>query len=149
MDGIELTPDKLSGKECLMCAARQPYKGVPHIHCGRFRTMFVCKKHHLTDECDVLAALLDHINKEVIERNDVRKSIMDGVSDDENYEIPMSKCSGHLDTEGHICNAECKQTLYVKEMPPKYFCKGSHLVKYLVRIYCGHKTGRKSVAKKT
>ncbi|KAG2382374.1 hypothetical protein C9374_005576 [Naegleria lovaniensis] len=146
----KLHPDKLSGKECICCTIRTAAKGFPKIYVGKYRTLILCKKSHALDNTENkrLAEMIDKINDEVISTNDSKQSILDGESDEENA-IEDVMCSGCKNVDSSsMCGAVCKGTLYIKEKKGQtesniFFCKGSHLIKYLVRHYCSHKSGKK------
>jgi len=151
LDPNNLTPDKLCGKECLICENRTITKSLPIINIGRYRKVGLCKKAHITDDCNDIATKLDAILEKVSDCNDGKASVLDGSDDEDLFLDYDQECKGCTTAEaGKECGKPCKALMYLNANDEKqYFCKGSHLVRYLLVFYCSHKAGKKGSKKKS
>lgn len=148
----KLLHSQLAGKSCLLCKTkRSPSNShIPLISVGKYKTVLLCKKSHLTDEQDS-ARIVEFLDDEVTrirETGDSRSNILQERSEDETEEEHQEEnhCSGYLDLDGERCNLGTDDSLSVEYKKKKYFfCKGSHLVRFLLFHICaqGKQTGER------
>jgi hypothetical protein len=151
-----ISPNALDGKFCF-CGIRsrnEKNTGLPTIHLGKYRTLKLCKKQHLTnpEECNKVENFIDLELTKIHEKGDVSANVLECGSQEESpSELQaLKKCSGYLNLiEKEKCDLFTDGFLYLQiekdNETELYFCKASHLVRYLAVHYC--KRGRKKSKK--
>jgi len=61
----------LQGKECAVCGAKKSGRSItlPRVHISQFQQLIICRKGHLTKECNSLLKLEKIIDREMEEIN--------------------------------------------------------------------------------
>jgi len=149
-----LTPRQLTGKDCAICGnSKRPKNGLPLIGIGQYRTLMLCVKSHL-GEYETQAQvenLLDSELQRIEKYGDSKSNVIQVGSDDEDVIQPPTNvtCEGLLSLEDKtVCVTSCPGYLWIKKDASSraYFCKGSHLIRYMMNY---HMKGRKGGNKKS
>ena len=103
----------------------------------------LCKKGHLLypEDHAKLEKIIDNELATIMSEGDVKKDAMLCGSDDEGLhdEQQNEPCAGYKNLQDDSkCAKQARFILTVQfETGSRFFCKGSHLVRYLVRHCCG------------
>ncbi len=154
---------QLIARECIIC--KSTIKGkIPLIHIGKYRQLLICKKAHISHsfEGETIASLIDQEIHKVGLGDHPLNTLFEG-SDNENEASTTNssssssssssdvyKCSGFLSSDKkdkRQCNIEMDSKLccwIIHKNEKKYFCKGTHALRYLARISWSKEQGEKS-----
>jgi len=159
-----LTRQQLMGKHCIECRKGKPpsHLFIPLLNIGKFRKFMICKKRHIWDvkEAKHISEIIDKelviINQHKANRT---QNILSGSPNHESEDEKASasdeeeardtlvhKCVGYLDIEHGkedqpptMCNVDCPSLLWFDDGDKTfYFCKGSHMIRYLIHHYGKH-----------
>jgi hypothetical protein len=129
-----------TGGSCLVCDIKKSPSAVhiPFIYLGRFSEFMVCKKQHLLEEADYLKlGKLLNIAWDQIEKNksdEPNTAFRD--SDDEAPAPTQHTCVGYQVMDGStVCGRKCTVPLFFDLDAPHWFCKPSHMLRYLAYHY--------------
>jgi hypothetical protein len=131
-----------TGGNCIVCDTKKSPSAVrtPFIYLGRFMEFMVCKKEHLhiDDEYELLTKRLTTAWK-LIETNgtdEPNPALRDSADAGEVTFAQNHKCEGYTTQTGEtVCGKLCKIELYFDLDNPRYFCKVTHLLRYLALHY--------------
>lgn len=149
--GSGLSTPQMHGRYCVLCPEKRTTASVttiPSIAIGLYRVFRICKKQHLTEkeDPDLLLKYIEQELKFIREKGDTKTNVLMTASDDEE-EIEESSgqiCGGHCDVEHKPkkCESATDNKLWIEESSGRrYFCKASHLLRYLINVHC--KQGKK------
>jgi len=147
------------------CASKKSKSNVkiPIVCIGKYRKFLVCKKNHLVLK-EELSQLISRIDEElsvldqkgdialdVLEKSDSESEFTydkESETSTENNDEKTKTCDGYTDLEKSTkCCTETSGFLYFEDKAEtKYFCKGTHIVRYILQHYC--KQGKSSGGKK-
>ena len=117
---------------------------LPKIYIGKYIQLMICKKDHIKhiDEGDKIGNIIDHLLSTVRNSKDTPpggKYLRLSHEDEESeLEITTQVCSGYLDPNAET---KCKKKtdlylyIYIEEGTQVYFCKSTHLLRYLIKYY--------------
>lgn len=139
MSAAVLSPDQKMGKICCLCGVKR--SALPVIHVGRYRKFTLCKKEHLTNDgsANELGTLLDKELAYLRHHGDTPTSILADGSGDES-KVPSETCTGYKNLDGSKskCGDKADFLHFEFKNEMKWFCKGSHLVRYMITQCCAH-----------
>lgn len=145
--------NKIAGKICLACMTKKCPKNValPFIKIGKYKSVMVCKKQHLTDEKDLcqICEAIDYEVEKCRRTNDAPPKFM--MTDDKSGEVMdvehtqspspevVHKCDGFVN--GNLdekCGKATDAILHFIDGTGKHhFCCTKHLLRYLLKYQCG------------
>lgn len=155
----------MQGKLCVICNQTQsgtnlPY---PHVQIGKFHSFMLCCKAHLISSINVkkFEELIDHELDNLKKNGDwMVDELVEGLQPEEEEELeatPMCHSVLNLRDSNALltcCTNLMSQHLWIHHHSNSncilYFCKGSHLVRYLFSKFNkqGRKPGQELLAKK-
>lgn len=136
---------------CFLCKSKKSSSntGLSVVSIGKYRQITICKKSHLTNpnEEKNIATLIDK-ELEFIKKNkdDNASNLYNGSELDED-DSEEDDCCGFLNLDDQEKCINKGKLLYfeTEAKEKKYFCKTTHLIRYLVVYYYAHgkKPGKK------
>lgn len=134
----------LSGKTCLVpdclksCSGT---KGLPRIHVGSTTELRLCMKRHISLHFDEACQKIDELIAEHALTGEKTSSLRSSGEKQREPAADVECCGfseiGKTDIE---CKQTCKPILWIipaKGFARHYFCKTSHLLRYLMKFNCG------------
>jgi len=137
------------GKECFCCGKPYPDAELPILNLGAYRTMKFCVKKHVinNEDVDKIAFKIDEAIELIRKDGDHPLNSLTQLRDStvqEEVQVLDEHCSGFsvLAPTPIKCNAKITSVpfyLVTKEKERRYFCKGTHAVRYVANFYCSKK----------
>ena len=129
-----------TGGQCLICDIKKSPSAVhvPFIYLGRFSEFMICKKQHILDEQDV-KLLMKRLTMAWTQIEKDGSDEPNAIFYDSQEDVPapvQHSCIGYQSLDGsEMCGKSCTIPLFFDLNNPHWFCKPSHLVRYLAYNY--------------
>ncbi|KYQ89083.1 nipped-B protein [Tieghemostelium lacteum] len=161
-DDLVTITNKLAGKMCVICGTKKTGTSrIPMVHVGSHHKLLICKKADLTStKSNQLINYIDLCLKKTFDNYSFKDRMMNGyVNEDivDDTSVGERVCDGYLNllgVEPPGCSDQItnfKEGIWIAENKDKFkfFCRSSHLFRYLFQWYSSGRRAEKPTRKRS